>query len=63
MFHEALINFSASKLQHALARLDYARKYETSVHVLKWAMRVDEARKQFEAANAACLANATGAAS
>lgn len=57
MFYEALINLSASKLSHALARLDYARKYETSVHVFKWAMRVDEARKQFEAANAACLAN------
>ena len=62
MFYESLINFSASKLTHALARLAYARKYETSAHVAKWELRVDEAREQLEASNAACLANAVGGA-
>jgi hypothetical protein len=63
MFYELLINQAAATLKYNLARLDYARKYETSAHVLKWTLRVDEAREQFTAANAACLANATGTAS
>jgi len=55
MFTESLINYSASKLNHALSRLEYARKYESSAHVVKWAFRVDEAAKQFAAAQKAAL--------
>ena len=53
--YEALINYSASKLNHALSRLEYARKYETPVHILKWSFRVEEAAKQFAAAQKAAL--------
>ena len=35
--------------------MEYARKYESSAHVVKWAFRVDEAAKQFAAAQKAAL--------
>ena len=53
MFYELLINQAAATLKYNLARLDYARKYETTAHAAKWESRVMSAVVAFDFAQRA----------
>ena len=55
MFYELLINQAAATLKYNLARLDYARKYETTAHAAKWESRVMSAADAFDFAQRAVL--------
>lgn len=59
-FYASLVSQAAATLVYNLSRLEYARRFETSAHVARWAFKVDSARKKFEAAQRACVVDAVG---